>query len=158
MDTDHGDMGEINICWNQILNFPTTKNKHNIFQRKKKKKHNNFNNQPERICWPYSIFIQNFGTNWHSTNLMNWWATHLMSCLSFFSSDWCHTSLYKTFVQFVSTFSSTLTKIYLRFVVLISSLVSLAENNPSLLIISSHCFKASQPFLKTSYKNEIELK
>ena len=40
---------------------------------------------------------------------------------------------------------------YLRFVVLISSLVSLGENKPRLLTMSSHLCRASHPFFTTSW-------
>lgn len=45
----------------------------------------------------------------------------------------------------------TSTRIYLRLVVLISSLVSLAENKPRLFTMSSHFWRASHPFLKSSW-------
>lgn len=49
------------------------------------------------------------------------------------------------------------TRMYLRSVVLISSLVSLAENKPSLLTMFSHLFRASHPFFTSSWTNYTQL-
>ena len=54
-------------------------------------------------------------------------------------------------IQYSKAKNQKITRRYLRLVVLISSLVSLVENNPSLFTMSSHFTKASKPFFTTSY-------
>ena len=54
-------------------------------------------------------------------------------------------------IQYTKAKNQKITRRYLRLVVLISSLVSLVENNPSLFTMSSHFTRASKPFFTTSY-------
>lgn len=112
---------------------------HTLFQmfsyisEKSRKHSNNTKTQSSFSCYflPFSYILTNQTTQYNKgkkpgKNSTNPWIKRWNSTTN------CHT------------------RRYLRLLVLISSLVSFAENNPSLLTISSHFSSASQPFLTAS--------